>query len=226
LARRRQRLRASVPARIWEYAASSLRLVVGQGMSRQDEGAWLLVRAADSVSATLKEIPEIEWPVCAVHGGHPDSIWDGEESVDLINKVPWWQCANTGMHLPRSASSPPRSPRRCDHSPGKPSTCADDTGCGCYACPLRARSNSQTRAGAVTHGQLLPDLARVSARQANAGRSLPRDGSSSWVCPAIRWTEWKDLARSWSVDIRFFAHGVVDVRRALYSAQAITLQNI
>ena len=71
----------------------------GQGMSRQDEGVWLLVRAADSVSATLKEIPEIEWPVCAVHGGHPDSIWDGEEPVDLINKAAWWQCTNTGHAL-------------------------------------------------------------------------------------------------------------------------------
>lgn len=76
-----------------------MRLVAGQGMSRQDEGAWLLVRAADSVSTTLKEIPEIEWPVCAVHGGHPDSIWDGEEPVDLINKVPRRQCANTGHAL-------------------------------------------------------------------------------------------------------------------------------
>ncbi len=71
----------------------------GQGMSRQDDGPWLLVRAADSVSATLKEIPEIEWPVCAVHGGHPDSIWDGEEPADLINKVAWWQCTNTGHAL-------------------------------------------------------------------------------------------------------------------------------
>ena len=38
----------------------------GEGMSRQDDGPWLLVRAADSASATLKEIPEIEWPVCAM----------------------------------------------------------------------------------------------------------------------------------------------------------------
>jgi hypothetical protein len=71
----------------------------GQGMSRQDDGSWLLVRAADLVSATLKEIPEIEWPVCAVHGGHPASIWDGEEPVDLISKVAWWQCTNTGHAL-------------------------------------------------------------------------------------------------------------------------------
>jgi hypothetical protein len=71
----------------------------GEGMSRQMEGAWLLVGAADSVSGTLKEVPEIEWPVCAVHGGHPGSIWDGEEPVDLIKKVAWWRCTNTGHPL-------------------------------------------------------------------------------------------------------------------------------
>jgi hypothetical protein len=70
----------------------------GQGMSREEEGSGLLCSAADSVSATLKEIPEIEWPVCAVHGGHPGSIWDGEDPVDLIKKVAWWRCTNTG-HL-------------------------------------------------------------------------------------------------------------------------------
>jgi hypothetical protein len=70
-----------------------------EGMSREARGSWLLYRAAGLVSATLKEIPEIEWPVCAVHGGHPDSIWDGEEPVDLISKVAWWQCTNTGHAL-------------------------------------------------------------------------------------------------------------------------------
>jgi hypothetical protein len=58
-----------------------------------------LCSAADSVSATLKEIPEVEWPVCAVHGGHPDSIWDGEDPVDLIKKVAWRRCTNTGHAL-------------------------------------------------------------------------------------------------------------------------------
>jgi hypothetical protein len=71
----------------------------GEGMPREMEGSWLLVCAADSVSATLKEIPEIEWPVCAVHGGHPESIWDGEEPVDLIRKVAWWRCTSTGHPL-------------------------------------------------------------------------------------------------------------------------------
>jgi hypothetical protein len=71
----------------------------GEGMRRQAEGAELLCDAADSVSATLKEIPEIEWPVCAVHGGHPDWIWDGEDPVDLIKKAAWWRCTNTGHVL-------------------------------------------------------------------------------------------------------------------------------
>jgi hypothetical protein len=71
----------------------------GEGMGRQAEGSELLCAAADSVSATLKEIPEVEWPVCAVHGGHPGSIWDGDDPVDLIKKVAWWRCTNTGHVL-------------------------------------------------------------------------------------------------------------------------------
>jgi hypothetical protein len=72
----------------------------GGRMSRREDGPWLLVSAADSVSATLKEVHEIEWPVCAVHGGHPEtSVWDGEEPVDLIKNVAWWRCTNTGHPL-------------------------------------------------------------------------------------------------------------------------------
>lgn len=70
-----------------------------QGMGREEEGSGLLWHAADLVSATLKEIPEVEWPVCAIHGGHPGSIWDGEEPADLIKKVAWWRCTNTGHPL-------------------------------------------------------------------------------------------------------------------------------
>jgi hypothetical protein len=69
-----------------------------EGMGREENGSGLLWHAADLTSATLKEIPEIEWPVCAVHGGHPGSIWDGEEPAGLIKKVAWWRCTNTG-HL-------------------------------------------------------------------------------------------------------------------------------
>lgn len=71
----------------------------GEGMSREMEGSWLLACAADSVSSALKEIPEVEWPVCAIHGGHPEAIWDGEDPVGLIKKVAWWRCTNTGHPL-------------------------------------------------------------------------------------------------------------------------------
>jgi hypothetical protein len=71
----------------------------GEGMSREPKGSWLLCSAANSVSGTLKEIPEIEWPVCAIHGGHPESIWDGEDPVDLLKKVAWWRCTSTGHPL-------------------------------------------------------------------------------------------------------------------------------
>jgi hypothetical protein len=71
----------------------------GEGMSREMEGSWLLVCAADSVSSALKEIPEIEWPVCAVHGGHPGHIWHGEDPADLIKGAAWWRCTNTGHPL-------------------------------------------------------------------------------------------------------------------------------
>jgi hypothetical protein len=69
------------------------------GMSRQLDGPLLLFRAADSVSATLKEVHEIEWPACAIHGGHPGNIWDGEEPVDLMDKVAWWRCTTAGNAL-------------------------------------------------------------------------------------------------------------------------------
>jgi hypothetical protein len=70
----------------------------GEAMSRKEHGAGLLATAAQAVSETLKEIPEIEWPVCKVHGGHPGSIWSGEDPVKLIKNAAWWRCTNTG-HL-------------------------------------------------------------------------------------------------------------------------------
>jgi hypothetical protein len=30
-----------------------------------------------------------------------ESIWHGEEPVDLIKKVAWWRCTNTGHPLAR-----------------------------------------------------------------------------------------------------------------------------
>lgn len=71
----------------------------GEGMSRGMEGSWLLVAAAGSVSGALKEVAEIEWPICAVHGGHPGRIWHGRDPVDLIKKVAWWRCTDTGHPL-------------------------------------------------------------------------------------------------------------------------------
>jgi hypothetical protein len=83
--------------------------IVGQYVQRAAVGGQgLLVPALKAVNFSavseglgvmLKEIPEIEWHVCAVHGGHPESIWDGEEPVDLIKKVAWWRCTNTGHPL-------------------------------------------------------------------------------------------------------------------------------
>jgi len=70
-----------------------------QGMSRELDGPLLLFSAAGSVSATLKEVHEIEWPVCAVHGGHSENIWDGEDPVDLISDVAWWLCTTAGHAL-------------------------------------------------------------------------------------------------------------------------------
>jgi len=58
----------------------------GEDMFREMEGSWLLVCAAGSVSATLKEVHEVEWPVCVIHGGHPEAIWDGEEPVKIIKR--------------------------------------------------------------------------------------------------------------------------------------------
>ena len=47
-------------------------------MTRRMKGSWLVFSAADSVSATLKEGSEIEWPLCALRGGHQACIRDGE----------------------------------------------------------------------------------------------------------------------------------------------------
>lgn len=100
----RYRMRASLgrgwPAAMFATLPDGSYWNDGGGMTREDAGSWLLCRAADSVSATIKEVYEVEWPVCAVHGGHPEtSVWDGEEPVDLIDEVAWWRCTNTGHPL-------------------------------------------------------------------------------------------------------------------------------
>jgi len=69
----------------------------GQGMSRREDGSWLLVSAAASVSGTLQEVPEVEWPVCAVHGDDPATRYlHGEESVDDVDGAAWWWCTRAG----------------------------------------------------------------------------------------------------------------------------------
>jgi hypothetical protein len=71
----------------------------GEGISRDEDGPVLLATAAQPVSDTLKEIPEVEWPVCTRHGGHPGAIWSGEDPVKLIKNVAWCRCTNTGHRL-------------------------------------------------------------------------------------------------------------------------------
>lgn len=95
----RARIAAGWPAAVYPTLPDGSYWGGGEGLSPEEKGSLLLYRAADLVSATLKEVPEIEWPVCAVHGGHPDSIWAGEEPVNLIDGVAWWQCTNTGHPL-------------------------------------------------------------------------------------------------------------------------------
>jgi len=71
----------------------------GWGMSRRLDDAGLLFNAALSVSGTIEEYHEFEWPVCAVHGGD-DTRWDaGTESVEFIDGAPVWWCTRAGHAL-------------------------------------------------------------------------------------------------------------------------------
>jgi hypothetical protein len=67
----------------------------GEGMSRDMNGSGLLVNAAAAVSATIEDVHEIEWPVCAVHSDGPRTRW---EPVALARKVAVWQCTR-GRHV-------------------------------------------------------------------------------------------------------------------------------
>ncbi len=98
--RMRARLGRGWPANMFAALPDGSYWSGGEGMSREMAGSELLGKAAGSASAALKEMHEIEWPACAVHGGHPEtSVWDGEEPVDLIDDVAWWRCTNTGHAL-------------------------------------------------------------------------------------------------------------------------------
>jgi hypothetical protein len=61
----------------------------GEGMSRELSGSRLLYAMAESVSASIEEVHEVEWPVCAVHGDGRRISW---EPAAHIRKVAWWQC--------------------------------------------------------------------------------------------------------------------------------------
>jgi hypothetical protein len=72
----------------------------GWGMTRRLEDDDLLVNAAGSVSDTLKEVHEIEWPACAAHDRDPrTSIWQDEDPVAFIDDVTWWWCTCAGHAL-------------------------------------------------------------------------------------------------------------------------------
>jgi hypothetical protein len=43
-------------------------------MTRPMDDASLLFFAAASVSGTVEEVHQIDWPVCAVHGGDPRPV--------------------------------------------------------------------------------------------------------------------------------------------------------
>ena len=70
------------------------------GMTRQMDDASLLFTAASSVSGTLEEVHQIQWPVCAAHGGIPLAYpLYGEELVEIIGGVVSWWCARGGHAL-------------------------------------------------------------------------------------------------------------------------------
>lgn len=67
------------------------------GMTSRMEGASLLFNAAASVSGTLDEVREIEWPVCVVHGSDPAAgHLYGEERVELVDGMVVWWCPRAG----------------------------------------------------------------------------------------------------------------------------------
>jgi hypothetical protein len=89
--RMRARLGRGWPAEV--YATLPEGSSAGGGMSRGMDDVTLLLCAAESVSATLKEVHEIEWPVCAVHGDDPMiSSWRASQPVVVIKKAAWWRC--------------------------------------------------------------------------------------------------------------------------------------
>jgi hypothetical protein len=88
----------------------------GWPMTRDMDDACLLLFAAGSVSDTIKEVHEIKWPSCPVHDRDPmTSIWEGVDTVDLIEDAAWWQCTRAEHplapvgQLTQSETRPPES---------------------------------------------------------------------------------------------------------------------
>jgi hypothetical protein len=69
----------------------------GCGLTRPMDDASLLSNAAASVSGTIEEVHEIEWPVSAVHGSDPmNRDLHGLYPVEFIDGVEWWWCTRAG----------------------------------------------------------------------------------------------------------------------------------
>lgn len=69
----------------------------GWSMTRRMDDADLLFYPAGSVSGTIEEVHEFEWPVCAVHGEDPATRYlHGGESVDDVDGAAWWWCTRAG----------------------------------------------------------------------------------------------------------------------------------
>ena len=89
-------------------------------MTPEMDGASLLFTAAASVSGTITEVDEIEWPVCAADGEEPVALSDDfllDEPVTLIDGVPWWWCIRAGHALAPVGQLTARIAKRHDHSP-------------------------------------------------------------------------------------------------------------
>jgi hypothetical protein len=87
------------------------------GMTRRMDNASLLLHAAGSVSSTIEEVREIEWPVCAVHGDDPTTRYlQGEEPVEFIDGVVWWWCTRAGHAVARVGQLNDKIAKRSDHS--------------------------------------------------------------------------------------------------------------
>jgi hypothetical protein len=119
-----------------------------EGIKRETAGVWLLFSAAELVSDTLREVPEVEFPVCVAHGGDPMTTdWDGEDRVMLFEDVVWWRCSRAGHALApvgqltaKVAKTLPYEDLRWQWSPLSPESLGDDVLEGClYVQPRTVR---------------------------------------------------------------------------------------